>query len=64
MDYILVYPPNTKEAWATINGHTAIVFCPHCGEKHYHPKDDQYKSYVKSHCNQGYYSLKVNNEKV
>jgi NADH pyrophosphatase NudC (nudix superfamily) len=59
-NYIIEYPPNTKDARATINGRTAIVFCPHCGEKHYHPKGDIHKACVQAHCKQGYYVLRVN----
>lgn len=58
MNYIVMYPPKTKDAQAVRNGHTMIVNCPHCGKKHYHPRVDVYKTYVEAHCKQGYYVIK------
>lgn len=61
MQYIVSFPPCTKDAKGVVNGHTVIVVCPHCGKNHYHPRVDVFKFFVEAHCKQGYYVIREEN---
>lgn len=59
MNYIVSYPPNTKDATATIHRLTVTVTCPHCNEIHHHPKASLFMTYVKATCGKGFYVLQL-----
>jgi len=59
MNYIIAFPPNTKNAFATKSGKLLVVFCPHCGGSHFHQLVDVYKTYVEAGCKKGFYVIKL-----
>jgi hypothetical protein len=58
MNYVIQYPPNTKDAQVVKHRFTVTVTCPHCGKTHHHTRAQMYMTCVKAPCGRGYYVLR------